>query len=85
MELQSLKKIALVFILEDDGDEELLEELAATSAAVNHPRGPNRLHGVRNYVEETVPRYTLDDFRVLYHMSRNNFEVIFFLNPLKTF
>lgn len=41
-------------------------------------RGPNKTHGIQQYVEEVVPAYTLEDFKVLFHMSRSNFEVILF-------
>lgn len=70
--------ILIVLFLDDDEDDDVVMEMLLDNKPQTQARGLNRLHGVRNYVVEIVMKYTLDDFKTLFHMSRNTFEVCFY-------
>lgn len=76
MEVMELVVPWLIGINEEEDDDFLIEMLAESRVPDNGWRGPNKGNrGISGYVEIVVPRYSLEEFRTLFHMSRSTFEV----------
>lgn len=63
-------------IVMDDDELEAIEYLIEDSGERNEPNRADHARNL-NYFEETIPQYSLDDFKNHFRMSRLAFEVRF--------